>query len=77
MDASDLMHTVRRRRLPDPAVRRALRIGAGVSQQELADVLGIDRASVCRYELGTRSPRGDLAARYAGLLRRLAREAAS
>lgn len=36
---------------------RALRKTRGMTQQQLADALGIDRASVSNYEIGRRQPR--------------------
>lgn len=66
----------RARRLPPPAVARAIRDAAGVSQQQVADELGVNRVSVARWELGERVPRGELRLRYIDLLDEL-REAAS
>lgn len=63
------------RRLPPPAVARAIRDAAGVSQRQVADELGINRVSVARWELGARTPRGELRLRYVDLLDEL-REAA-
>jgi transcriptional regulator with XRE-family HTH domain len=62
------------RRLPDPAVRRLLRLRAGLSQQQMAAVLNVDRSAISRWELGSRNPRGRLLADYVDLLDRLARE---
>lgn len=45
-----------RRSLPDPADRRLLRKRLGLSQQQLADVLEVQRVTVARWELGTRNP---------------------
>ena len=56
------------RRLPSPAVARAIRDAAGVSQQQLADELGVNRVTVARWELGERTPRGELRLRYTDLL---------
>lgn len=57
-----------KRAFPSPAVRRHLRQRAGLTQQDIAKVLGTDRASVARYELGTREPRGEILKRYSELL---------
>jgi transcriptional regulator with XRE-family HTH domain len=65
-----------RRLLPEPAVRRLLRERAGITQEEVAQVLGVDRASVSRYEAGIRDPRGDARKTYIELLDRLAVEMA-
>jgi transcriptional regulator with XRE-family HTH domain len=63
-----------RRALPPAPVRRFLRERVGVTQAELAEVLGVERPTVTRYESGAREPRGDLRVAYAGLLERLAGE---
>ena len=64
-----------RRSLPEPPLRRVLRQRAGLSQQEIADSLGVNRVSVTRYENGQRTPRGQLGVDYAQLLDRLAEHA--
>lgn len=64
----------RLRRLPEPRIRRVLRERAGLSQGDLADVLGVDRAAISRYESGNRSPRPAIAERYLDVLDRLAAE---
>ena len=53
-----------RRRLPDPAVAKAIRIAAGVSQERLARELGVHRVTIARWEVGPRAPRGQLAVQY-------------
>lgn len=63
--------TAAARQLPAPPERRRIRVQAGVSQEELAEVVGVQRASLTRWELGTRHPRGRLAERYAYALQRL------
>lgn len=77
MDALDqlLAESRTRRQLPEPTIRRLLRTRADLSQEALASVLGINRASLARWELGQRTPRGQLCRDYAELLRRLAEEA--
>jgi transcriptional regulator with XRE-family HTH domain len=62
-----------RRRVPGPEVRRLLRESAGVSQAALARTLGVDRASISRWESGDRFPGPDLIPRYLEALDRLAR----
>ncbi len=72
---SDLLQEVRAARaLPTPALARAIRQAAGVSQQRLADELGVGRVTVTRWEQGTRRPRGRLAVAYARLLQELRQE---
>jgi transcriptional regulator with XRE-family HTH domain len=66
---SGLLDQVRlARRLPTPAVARAIRESAGVSQAALAEELGVDRVTVARWEGGTRRPRGELLRQYVELL---------
>ena len=67
-----LAHQARLRRLPEPSIRRALREHHGLSQGQLARLLGVDRASVSRYESGERTPRPSVAERYLDVLERLA-----
>ena len=59
------------RRIPTPAMRRAIREAAGVSQDRLARELGVQRVTVTRWELGIRRPRGVNAVRYVNLLSRI------
>ncbi len=61
-------HVERRRRLPSPAVARAVRLAAGVSQQMIADDLDVHRMTVARWEAGERRPRGEMAERWAALI---------
>jgi transcriptional regulator with XRE-family HTH domain len=64
----------RRRSLPPAAIRRHLRERAGLSQAEVATVLGVLRPTVTRYESGQREPRGSVRLAYVDLLERLAAE---
>lgn len=75
MDTDELLAkgSARRLVLPELPRRRAIRVAAGVTQQELAVSLGVRRASICRYELGTREPRGELRVRYSEALEALRR----
>jgi DNA-binding transcriptional regulator YiaG len=61
------------RELPGPAMRQAIRRDAGLSQVDLAQSIGVDRATVSRWETGTRRPRGDQLVAYVELLRSLTR----
>ena len=65
-----------RRELPAPAVRRALRQAAGVSQSEIAQVAGVTRQAVALWEVGQRTPRGPHLDSYVGVLRTLSKEIA-
>lgn len=46
----------RRRSLPAPPVRRALRGAAGISLTTLAEALGVSRETVRLWELGAHEP---------------------
>ncbi len=59
--------------LPEPRIRRVLREAGRLTQRDLAELLGVDRASVARYESGARSPSGVVLVRYARLLEELRR----
>jgi transcriptional regulator with XRE-family HTH domain len=64
-----------RRRLPDARTRRALRERAGLPQAVVARAVGVDRATLSRWESGTRNPDDSHLEAYLQLLDRLAREA--
>jgi transcriptional regulator with XRE-family HTH domain len=69
---SQLIQEVRRSRaLPRPALARAIREAAGVSQTRLAAELGVHRMTIARWEAGTRSPRNSQRAAYAKVLAEL------
>jgi HTH-type transcriptional regulator/antitoxin MqsA len=59
------------RDLPAPQLRRAIRVNARLSEDDVARELSVHRATVCRWELGQRSPRGHLLLAYLDLLRKL------
>jgi transcriptional regulator with XRE-family HTH domain len=61
--------------LPPPEQRRALREAAELTQQELADVIGVSKQAISHWETGIRTPRGAFLGRYVEALRTL-REAA-
>lgn len=63
----------RRRSLPPPAERRRLRVLAGVSQEDLASVLRVDRATVSRWEAGILTPKDDRLLEYTLVLEELRR----
>ena len=62
------------RRLPPPAVQKAILQAAGVSQARVANELGVHRVSVARWLGGSRRPRGEMRQRYQELLEELQRE---
>lgn len=59
-----------RRELPSPEQRRELRKAAGMSQQELADVIGVTPQAVSYWEAG-RTPSGSFLDLYVDALRAL------
>ena len=63
-----------RQLLPVPQMRRAIRKSAGVTQAAVAEVCGVDRASVSRWESGARRPSDSHLVAYMGLLEQLAAE---
>lgn len=69
----DLLTRSRARKSLTPAFTRGVRIGAQLSQAEIAEALGVDVSTVCKWENGERTPRGLLAERYAELLEKLHR----
>jgi len=50
---------------------RELRLGAGLSQAEIATYCGVTPTAVALWETGQRRPRGEAAHRYARLIRLL------
>jgi DNA-binding transcriptional regulator YiaG len=65
----------RRRFRADPQFGRLLRIRAGLSQQEIAAIVGVKQSAVARWERGERTPRAEALIRYMDLLGRLEQEA--
>ena len=56
------------RDLPEPVERVRLRMRYGVTQEELAQALGVTRKTVSSWEQGASEPTGDRRKRYASLL---------
>ncbi len=52
LSCSDLVALGRARRLVDTGQLRRVRHEAGLTQSEIAEVVGVSTASVCRWELG-------------------------
>ena len=48
-------------------MRRAIRLDAKLTQDDLAESIGVGRVTVARWELGMRTPRGDYLVRYVAL----------
>jgi hypothetical protein len=67
-----------RRGLPDPPLRKELRLANDLTQQDVTDAVRaiterpIARETVCRWESGVRTPRGELLAAYMEVLDKLA-----
>jgi DNA-binding transcriptional regulator YiaG len=57
-----------KRRLPAPPMRKAIRLGAGMTQADVAETLDVRRESVARWESGARDPRGETLIAYVDLL---------
>jgi len=57
--------------LPEPKVRRAIRVTRGLRQLDIGEVVGVSDAAICRYETGEREPRGGTRRRYAEVLEEL------
>ena len=74
--AAQVGHLARlRRRLPPPALRRAVRQSAGMSAAQVATALGVTRQAVSAWERGTRCPRGEMLEAYVAVLDELRRAA--
>ena len=65
-----------KRRAPSPALAREIRRAAGISQARLAAELGVSTVTVCRWEGGSRRPRGPMLLAYVTLLEQI-REASA
>ncbi|CAN5829652.1 hypothetical protein BH23ACT2_BH23ACT2_07330 [soil metagenome] len=78
MERSDLLERVRAlRSLPPVPVRRSIRLAAGVSQAECAEVLGVTQQGFAHWEAGTRTPSGEHAKAYLALLHDLGQAVAA
>lgn len=63
-----LAERVRAAQLPSPAVRRSIRLSAGVTLAEIGAELGVTPVTVLRWERGTCEPRRERAVAYRQLL---------
>ena len=63
--------------LPVASERRRIRKRAGVSQEDIAVTLGVNRATVCRWELGELNPGPAHLADYCQVLDELERVSTS
>jgi transcriptional regulator with XRE-family HTH domain len=67
----EVKHAIASKKLPPATTRRALRLAAGLSLEDIATVVGVTRSAVSRWERGTRQPRGTNRSRYADVLAQL------
>ena len=68
-------HADLRRRLPAPAMRRAIRTGAGLSLRHIAEAIGgVSPQAVGLWEAGERTPSERLLPAYVAVLERLSAE---
>lgn len=63
-----------RRTLPPPDARRAIREAAGISTEELAQLIGVTRQAVNAWERGVRAPRPEHVTTYSAALRAMREE---
>jgi DNA-binding transcriptional regulator YiaG len=58
--------------LPTPAMQKAIIVEGGVTEADVARVLGVHRVTVNRWVMGHRRPTGNRLVQYEQLLRELA-----
>ncbi len=75
MKNSELLLTVKARRLAASGEGMRLRTDAGLSLRETADAVGVAVSTLWRWERGERAPRGAAALSWARLLEQLAADA--
>lgn len=74
----DLLAEVRNvRRSPSPDAARLIRRAAKVTQERMAQALGVDRTTLARWEAGTMHPRPAQRDAWHALLAQLEREVAA
>ena len=73
MNSDELLLLARVREMARSGAAATARLRAGVTQVELAATVGVTPAAVCRWESGSRRPRGAAALRYARILEALER----
>jgi DNA-binding XRE family transcriptional regulator len=69
----DLEAIAKIRRLVREGRVKDIRLSAGVTQEEIADVVGCASSAISQYESGTRVPSGEFALRYAAAIETLSR----
>lgn len=70
---TQLRQAAKRKQLPPPGLRRAVREAAGVSLDAVAEHCEVSHQTVSYWERGMRTPTGERLERYAELLDRLAK----
>ncbi len=60
-----------KRNLPPPDLLRTIRVAAGASQADVAELLGVHRETVSRWERGNRTPSPRNLARYLEVIEEL------
>lgn len=60
--------------LPPPDIRQKLRIAANLTQSEVAELMGVKRLAIVRWEAGLSQPHRNNRLKYAEFLRGLAEE---
>jgi DNA-binding transcriptional regulator YiaG len=73
---ADLLTLSDARRACAAGAAREMRESAGLTQDEIAEIVGVTRAAVSQWERGQRVPAGNAALAYGRLLRQYARRAA-
>jgi DNA-binding transcriptional regulator YiaG len=71
MNTTQALELTEARRLLQTGEARRIREAAGLSLQEVGEVVGTSSAALSRWETGQRRPTGRAALRYARLLARL------
>lgn len=77
MRQSDLLLVTRARADLKSGAARTLRVTCGLTQTEIAAQIGVSSVAVSRWESGDRTPRGEVALRYARLLAALRKATAA
>ncbi len=73
LSSMSITELIRVRRLAATGAARALRLDAGLSLSEMAEAAQVHKSTICRWETGSRRPRGEAAMRYLRVLDGLAR----
>jgi transcriptional regulator with XRE-family HTH domain len=74
MDKPEVLRVVAARRMLADGSARQRRVAAGLSLRDVAEALGVDTATVWRWETHRRAPRREAALLYADLLEELREE---